>query len=260
MKRTFNYTNRQRIERKDVQFRLIESLPKGTLIGVNLDLSDYLFPATAKAFLETQGESTFARRELKNPFDPYYHEQVLLDEADVNDSTKFRFRVVESEASGRMLGISVPIPLANPADTISKQDALLPVKWGDTGQEIWRIDNIPIDGPTLYLSRALQDRYAQFAADPMFVACVVPQAFRRILEFALIDDDDTDVHEEDTWFNQWYRWMMAIPDMRRVASRLDDEIGNENLPDWIDEAVEVFAKMRSNRFVNTVSTMLNARA
>ncbi len=259
MKRTFNYTHRQRIERKHVQIRLIEARPDGALIAVSAELSDYNFPLTAKAFIEARGESSFVRRELENPFDPFYHEQLALDEIAITDTTKFWFRVVEPHTTGRLLGLADHIPLTNPADVISKQDALLPVKWGETGQEIWRVKNDLLDGPILYISEGLRDNFTQFATDPMFTGCVVPQAFRNVLEYALLRDENIDLHDEESWFFQWKRWMMSLSELRPAALRLEDEFNNDNLNNWIDETVNDFAKMRSNRFVNTVSNMLNRR-
>ena len=260
MKRTFNYTERRRIDRKHVQIRLVDYTPEGTTIEVSAELSEFNFPVTAKVFIEAHEESTFARRELENPFDPFWHDQFLLDEMVVNDSTKFLFRVVEAETTGRLLGFAENIPLVNPADLITEQDALLPVKWGQTGQEVWRLDCDHNLGPTLYLSKELQENFAQFATDPIFVACVVPQAFRQILHFALSGDDEHDVHDPESWFHEWYRWMMSLSELKPIASRLDDGIEDDDLENWINEAVDGFAKMRSNRFVNAVSTALNSRA
>ncbi len=259
MKRTFNYTERRRIDRKHVQIRLVDSTPEGTTVAVSTELSEYQFPITAKAFIEARGESTFARRELENPFDSFGHDQLFIDEFTLTDSTPFFFRVVEAETSGRLLGLAENIPLVNLADLITEQDALLPVRWGSTGQEVWRLERNQSSGPTLYISKSLQENFAQFANDPMFVACVVPQAFRQILEFALLGDDEQDVHDSETWFYEWYRWMMSLSDLRPIATRLDDVTEDDDLEHWIDEAVEGFSKMRSNRFVNAVSTALNAR-
>ena len=259
MKRTFNYTERRRIDRKHVQIRLVDSTPEGTTIAVSTKLSEYNFPLTAKVFIEAREESAFARRELENPFDPFWHDQFLLGEIVVSDSTKFLFRVVEAETTGRLLGFAENILLVNPADLITEQDALLPVKWGQERQEIWWLECDQVLGPTLYISKDLHENFTQFASDPMFVGCVVPQAFRRILEFALSGDDEHDVHDPEMWFYEWYRWMMSLSDLRPIASRLDDGIEPDDLKTWIDDAVAKFSNMRSNRFVNTVSAALNAR-
>ena len=261
MKRTFNYTGRRRIDRKHIQIRLVDSTPEGTTIAVSTELSEYQFPITAKAFLEVRAESASKRFELGNPFAPFWHDQFFINEFAVTDSTIFWFRVVEAETTGRLLGgLDKGIQLANPADLITEQDALLPVKWGQTGQEVWRLECDATLGPTLYISEALQANFAQFANDPMFVACVVPQAFRRILLFALSGDDEQDIHDTESWLHEWYRWMMSLSDLRAVASQLEDGIDEDDLERWIDDAVDGFSKMRANRFVNAVSTALKERA
>lgn len=259
MKRTFNYTERQRIDRKNVQIRLVDPTPEGTTIAVSVDISEYLFPDSSKVFIEAREESAFARRELENPFDPFWHDQFLINEFTITDSTKFLFRVVEAETTGRLLGFAEDIRLENPANTITDRDALLRVKWGPTGQEVWRLDcSDSVFGPTLYISEDLQPHFAQFSSDPMFIGCVVPQAFRRILAFALSEDDEQDIHDTEWWFHQWYRWMMSISDMRSVASRLDEgRIEDDDRESWINDAVEGFSKMQNNRFVSTVVSELN---
>lgn len=260
MKRTFNYTNRRRIDRKHIQIRLVDSTPEGSTIAVTAELADYQFPITAKAFIEARAESAFARRELEHPFAPFWHDQYLIDEFAITDATQFYFRIVEAESSGRLLGFAEDIRLANPSDLITEHDALLPVWWRDTGQEVWRLEFETSAGPTLYISKALQANFAQFANDPMFVACVVPQAFRRILFFALSEDDAQDVTDPESWFYEWYRWMMSLSELKPLASELEDGIHDDRKEDWINETVYGFSNLTSNRFVNAVSNALKERA
>jgi hypothetical protein len=259
MKRTFNYTGRQRIERRHVRVRLIEATPEGTVIDVNVNLTDYDFPLTTLVFLETRGESAFKRHLLENPFDPLYHEQLSLEEIGTSEKTNFYLRVVQATSTGQLLGLAENIPLVNPADVINSQDALLRVEFGDIGQEIWRTEPDPHNGPVLKISRDLRENRSQFANDPMFLGCVVPQVFRRVLEYALKEEDDPDVHDTDFWFHEWHRWMMVQPSLRPLASRIEDEIQSGDISSWIDETVEEFAKMRTNRFVSAVAATLNAQ-
>ena len=260
MKRTFNYTDRKRIDGKNVQVRLVDSTPEGSTIAVTAELADYQFPITAKVFIEAHGESVFARRELENPFDPFWHDQYLINEFTVTDSTNFYFRVVEGESTGRLLGLTTQgIKLSNPSDLITERDALLPVQWEDTGQEVWRLKFDPTTGPTLYVSKGLKENFTQLASDPMFVACVVPQAFRRILDFALSSEDEQDLLEPDSWFHEWYRWMTSLSELKPLASQLEEGIDEDDLERWINDAVDGFSKMSNNRFVNTVATVLKER-
>ena len=261
MKRTFNYTERKRVEQKHIQVRLIEQSTNQTLIEVGIDLTDYGFPQTAKVFIEIRGESTFARRELENPFNPSFHQQFKFETSEVPENPIFHIRVFEPGSTGLLLGLADTVKFVNPENIITRQDALLTVRWGDIGQEIWQMAYDPLDGPTLKLSKNLQESIKKFETDPMFVGCVVPQAFRRVLEYAILSEDDFDVHDDENWFHEWHRWMSSVNQLRPVASRLEgiDPNDEDELQNWIDEAVGDFSKMSTNRFVTQVSSLLNSR-
>ncbi len=258
MKRTFNYTKRQRIDRRHVQIRLLESSPESASIDVGVDLTVYDFVSTARAYIEARGESAFERFELENPFDRLYHDRFELVDTSISSVTNFYLRVVEDGVGGRLLGLATDVKLTNPADLITERDALLPVEWADIGQEIWRMRYDESSGPTLLVSRVLQDNFTQISADPMFAGCIVPQAFRRVLEFALSDGDETDI--DDSWFSEWHRWMLSLPGLSPLALRLEDELQRrDRIDEWIDESVDEFSKLSSNRFASKVSHVLSSR-
>ena len=125
--------------------------PERTTIALSTELAGYQFPVTAKAFLEARGESTFARRELDNPFGSFWQDRLFIDELDLTDTA--------------------------------------------------------------------------------------------------------------SWFSEWYRWMMSLSELRPVALQLEDLHADEDdLERWIDDAVDGFSKMRSNRFVTTVATAIKEKA
>ncbi len=254
MKRTINFTSRARIDRKHVQVRLLDASLQQSRVAVRIDLRDYDLPEDARVYIEAYAESSFARREIENPFDPFLQQEIEFQDFGVSNRPKFRIRVVDDASSGRMRGWSDGIPLENPADVINSSDSLLPSQWDDTGQEIWKIEVDESSGPILYLSRNLQEHQSRLNEDPMFTGCVVPNAFRRVLEAALRNpDDEFDPTDDESWFFEWRRWMSQEPELAKLEAELT-LIDGEALDRWIDDAVAAFARMRKHMFATKVSS------
>ncbi len=69
MKRTFNYTQRQKIDKQHVLIKILSaSQAAGTEIGVRLELRDYNFQVDANVFIQAQRDTAFYRKQLQHPF------------------------------------------------------------------------------------------------------------------------------------------------------------------------------------------------
>ena len=252
MNRTFNYTKRRRIEQQHVNIRVVEKSSAGVAISVTTELTDYQFPIDSDVFLEVSKDTAFERHILKHPFEPRYSERLNLIEILDTTSVRFDLRVVEPHSDGRLLGLAAQIPLVNPSDLITEPDALLAVEWGNTGQEVWQLEIQRLDGPKLTISEKLRNYRERIAGDPMFYGCILPQVFRNILEFSVLDDD-FDPDDDDSWFNEWLRWMSAVPELRHTTFLLTETKSLEDRERWINDTVAEFAAQRSNRFTDAVA-------
>lgn len=132
MKRTFNYTGRHKIGRKDVSIRLRQD--NGVwLFDAELRLADYHLPRNGEVWIEAHRQNLWMQwswgtvSALRVPVDR------RLTEFDVPDGVLFRVRVVQppgpehhkllAEADG------IPFVKAGEADDRRRQPPLAPVGW-----------------------------------------------------------------------------------------------------------------------------------
>ncbi len=251
MKRSFNYTDRVRIARKDVSIRLLEVLDERPNLEVRTDLSGYGFEFGSVAYLEGHNDTAWERHKLADPLIPHAINPVALSEFSEIGNVKFKIKVVDPSADARLLGLADNIPLVNPADVVGDPDGLLLVRWSDIGQQIWKLDFDPAaDGkPELLLSRRLREHEKKLSGDPMFRGCVLPEVFRRILEQAIIvygyDADD-----DRSWFSDWIGWMRSVPSIGVQVDTLLDASGDYEKRSAIEDAVNEFADQRANSFLD----------
>ena len=258
MRRTFNYTGRQRIERQHIQLRVVDASIAELLLEVSLDLASYKFPLSSKVYVEVRGESTFARRELADPFAEFNSEQISFTEFASGETMYYYVRVVEPGGDGRMLGFADRVRLVDPSDVITDRDALLQVEWGNTGEEIWRVDMEAL-GPVMRISRRLQEHRDRIGSDPVFVGCVIPQAFRQVLRYAFDQAGGIDTDDDESWFNDWTKWMASYPALRPYVSQLDDLKDAEEIDKWISSVIEEFAALRTSRYASGAAQAFEAR-
>ncbi len=168
-------------------------------------------------------------------------------------------RVVDTEPGGKILGAADDVVLDNPNDVITSTDSLLPVSWSDTGQKVWNLEIEPDTGPKLYISDKLREHQEHIGGDAMFTGCVLPEVFRRILEYEVLSED-YDPEDDDTWFYEWRRWMGAVPELKEIANGLTDASDAVDRGPIIEELVSEFAAIRRNSFAdNLVRSLADGR-
>src|ERR1035437_2771248 len=111
MKRTFNYTGRQKIERKDVSVLLRED--RGTWVfEADLRLAGYRFPRTAEVWVEAHRQNLWMQFSwgTVSAIRPQLNRR--LTEFDVPDGILFRVRAVQppGQAHHKLWGEADAIP------------------------------------------------------------------------------------------------------------------------------------------------------
>ena len=260
MKRTFNYTQRQRINRRDVSIRLISDPDKEPEIEATTHLDSYRFPPDSKVVIEayTQTATAFQSHVLHNAFD-HTTATVKFEEIDGATGILFNIKVVDGNGSGLLLGSADRIPWIGETDEVDDAEGLLPVFWTGEGQLAWQLE-FDVDGkPSLIMSKQLKPFRSEIALDSMFRSTVLPEILRRVLERALIEDDSADFDDHETWFADWVNWMNDIPDLRGHIEELDGLLDDsEQKQMWIHTVVGKFAL--HNRFVDGLLRNLNKEA
>lgn len=257
MKRSFNYTGRQRIAQRDVSVGLLESHVGVTRsLMLNAELAHYEFPSESEARLvATTNSSVWVA--YSGPVGQVDGRPVRIDGAESWidrgewDAVGFRFKVVDPVdscllgATGRRFKLS-SVPVA----TIG----LLNMYSRDLGELPYRLD-VDDSGPQLLLSNRLWDHRHAIIGNALFRGTALPDILRQVLTHAVVDQDLVDFEEgADSWFADWIDWMHSEPDLAgypELIEQIDDDDPDARRQ-WVEEVVARFASLLQHRFVSSI--------
>jgi len=248
MKRTLNFTGRQRIERGDIDLTLSgpEAGPKQ--FNLTLDLREYDLPPEARVVVEASRQAIWRRFDFGAVADPRPHEDCTLTEFGSAQGVTFRIKVVATDGEGPGARILAQADGVTPAshDQEGAGQSLLAIDWNDgpMGEELYRLEV----GDTGVLLRINRDVVASptwhtLTDNPAFRVLALPAILRQVLMHILLLE-----RSADDWRGQWLRLAATTfgagpppafddgeePDLGRVA-------------EWIDDAVEGYCKRVGTR-------------
>lgn len=262
MRRSYNFTGRQRIERSHVAIRRRNAPDDDPEIEVQLNLAEFDFSSTARVYLEAYASvrtTAWLRCDISNPFDSTATQVItLLGFANV-PSVMFNVRVVEPR-SNRLLGLAEAIPWTNLVDDVADADGLLPVQSQDIGELAWGMDFDPLGKPVLLISDRLWRHRSELFASQLFRSLVLPEVLRKVLIRALSDRSEIDADIPDGhWFGDWVAWMRENSELLSHAQALETlESGDEQ--SWIDDVVREFARSRRCMFASQLDRYLDGES
>jgi hypothetical protein len=236
MIRRFNYTNRIRINRKDIHITLQQKSGESWFDADLTKLADYELPPDGLVFVEAYRQTNWMRFAYGTVKDPNPEQNRALRGFDTPEGILFRVKVTPPGDIHKLLAEGDRIPLVSPEQLESEQEPLLPVKPQKLGDEIYRVD-FSGDYPLLLINSEAGN-YRDIGRSPAFVALVYPAVFREILTQIVIMDKHTDGDDSDDWRSRWVKFAMTLPGLGDLPET-DDE---ENRKDWIIKAVATFAK------------------
>ncbi len=239
MKRTFNYTGRRKIGRKDVSITLRQQ--NGTWqFDADLRLADYRFPRNAEIWVEAYRQNLWMQwpwgtvSALGVPADR------RLTEFDVPDGILFRVRVVhpQGQEHHKLLGEADALPFVKAGEADDHRRHLLVPVPDALDQQLWKLD-FDSDPPKLLVNKDAKPSWKEMARSPHFIALVYPEVLRRVLTRALIGDDAWTEDDEDTgWQDDWVKFAKNLGGLASVPPP-DPQTDREN---WIEEAVSSFCR------------------
>jgi hypothetical protein len=238
MIRRFNYTNRLRIRRKDVQIRVRD---EGGKLAFDADLSalaGYELPAESLVFVEAYRQAVWMRFGFGQVGAITPAKNRILAQFDSPDGIKFRVKVTPHGDTHTLLAEADAIPLATPEQKEGERTPLLPVKPQKIGDEIYRLDFSGQDGRPLLLINSDAGNYADIGRAPAFVSLVYPAVLREILVRTLIVEKHDDDSDSQDWRSQWIRFAS-------LHSGLGELPGPEEVDErcqWIEKAVTAFSR------------------
>lgn len=245
MKRTFNYTGRKKIERRDVSITIREE--RATLVfDAELRLAAYQFPRNAEIWLEAHRQNIWMQFNWGNVSTLRVPTDRKLNEFDVSDGILFRVRVVQPQGQEhhKLLGEADGIHFIKVGEPTDRRRPLLVPVPDALDQLLWKLD-MENDPPRLLVNEAAKPSWKEAARSPHFISLVYPEVLRRLLTRALIQEKWTEDDDEGGWTSDWMRfarnlgvpWPPPPPDLQSDCET------------WIEEAVAAFARRNQLRNV-----------
>jgi hypothetical protein len=238
MKRTFNYTGRRKIGRKEVSITIRQD-KSGWVFDADLRLADYHFPRTAEVWVEAHRQNLWMQwawgtvSALRVPADR------RLTEFDVPDGLLFRVRVVQppGQEHHKLLGEADGIPFVKAGEASDQRRHLLEPVPDALDQQLWKLD-FASDPPRLLVNKDVKPSWKEMARSPSFVALVCPEVLRQVLARALFHEEWTEDSEEGGWPADWVRFAKNLGGLGDVPP-LNMQAEREG---WIEEAVAGFCR------------------
>jgi len=163
MKKTFNYTGRRKIERRDVAVVLRED--RGAWVfEADLRLAEYRFPRNAEVWVEAHRQNLWMQfpwgtvSAIRPPLNR------CLTEFDVPDGILFRVRVVQppGQEHHKLLGEADGIPFVKVGESTAERRPLLEPVPDALDQLLWKLD-IESDPPRLLVNRDARPTWKEMA-------------------------------------------------------------------------------------------------
>ena len=245
MKR-FNFTGRKKILQSDVNVTLLTPTDAVPRLSVSANLDDYSFSETAEVFLNAQDKTRFQRfkigsvKSIENP------SEIELSNFDDSEYLGLELKVVE-KADGRLVGIANRLPTRSPDEGEQvNRHGILPVVSSDLTQYgvLWRLDISDIDAK-LHIEKDLGSR-DQVVRSLLFKGFILPAAMRMILDRILRNDWDAELSDPNALSTRWLLFVQQLG--CRIPEELNEKVGerseilDEEIDDWLDEAVRLLSK------------------
>lgn len=238
MKRTFNYTGRRSIGRKDVSITLRQE-KSVWVFDATLRLGEHNFPRNAEVWLEAHRQNLWMQWAWGTVSAPQVPSDRRLAEFDVPDGVLFRVRVVQppGQEHHKLIGEADAIPFVKAGDADDRRRHLLVPVPDVLGQQLWKLD-FEHDPPQLLVNIEAKPSWKEMARKPHFIALVYPEVLRRMLSRALFDEGWMEEDEEGGWQADWVRFAKNLGGLGPVPPS-DLKAERES---WIEEAVSAFCR------------------
>lgn len=235
--RRIHYTNRKKIDRKDIKIHLNYSDKKSPTFAANINLDNYRLPQKSKVFIEAYRQTSWMRFDfgtvanIKSPHD------TILSEFDVPDVIRFRIKVTSVEQpKGVLLAEADQIQPIFPEEKEDERFSLLPTKSDESLED--QIYQLNFDDRPILLINSKVGDWRTVARDPVFISLVYPSVLREILNRIIYVEEHFDTDLMSDWKSQWLYFASKIPGV----DDLPNEHQIERYDDWINEVVSAFCR------------------
>ena len=235
MKRSFNYTNRYRMDNEWFDFSVYEQTSGISKLTYHIKLLDSRFEG-CRCWLEIYHGSKIKRIDCGTFTTPIENECSLM-EFDKKEPVLLRIKMVDGQDKHCLIrGWRDEIrPTVYDVHGHEKK-SLLPVAFKNLGNLVWKIE-LKESPPTLYVNdrTGINEEYVK--SNPVFTALVFPQVLREILMETLKEDS------EDEEQNDWIKFAINLVGHPYEKYESDTELNNASKSDWIEEVIQEFSKI-----------------
>ena len=238
MKRTFNFTNRRKIERRDISIVLREE--KGAwLLDAELQLAKYDFPRNAEVWIEAHRQNLWMQFPWGTVLQLHPPADRRLVDFDAPDGVLFRVRVVRPHGPEhhKLVGEADGINFVKAGEADDRRRHLLEPVPESLGNVLWKLD-FSDDEPKLLVNKEAHPSWRDLALSDYFFTLVYPEVLRQVLVRALLEDGAYS-EDDDTldWKADWVKFARIACSAGELP-KLGDDSGRER---WINDAVAAFA-------------------
>jgi hypothetical protein len=244
-----NFTGRRRIPQENISLRVRSTNTGPVLDVIAISLDQLNLPGDAVVVVEAYRPAgyNYMRFDAGTVSTPAFPSGQPLTEFESAETIRFRIKVVGIDADdGKILAAADRLQ-ARTDEREEPHTSLLVILPAALGQVLWRVD-LSDDEPKLVVNSEVGD-WKGFATTPMFMAFVLPEALRQIIQWVLANIES--VEEGDgSPLDLWVTFLTALGHDPRHADASDPADRTE----WIEEAVNHFS--REHRFLDQIADLI----
>lgn len=236
MKRTFNSTGRKALKQLDVAIRVIDAsdgLGAPSFVFHLGDISALALPQSARVYVEPYVGSSSMRFDfgplgaIRAPVD------TTLGELDAYGSILFRVKIVDESADvGRILAAGNEIAALR-ADDAEGRKPLLPLRYTNLGEHLWKLELSPDTGPVLLVNNRVPGLGERMKGEALMQGMVLPEVLRQVLVAVYGADDEAE------WVTDWKLFAERLV-ARTVEWDIDPEHDADDVHEEADQIVRAF--------------------
>ena len=236
--RRLNFTGRKRINKTDVQVRVVNGGPGAPSFSATVDFSQMKLPQEAPVFIEARQKDLMQRFNCGTVGDFRLPEDTTLTEVDGSAPLSFWVRVLDpSRSDGRLLAVARSIhPEGDVPDEDEGRDSLLAVRARPLGSIPWMIE-FPTDSegiPWLVMNNRIPDPIGKIQNNAVIQGYVLPAAIREILGRIYLNAESI---TEGSWQEKWLHYCKRISGLEwPQTSETEDAIA------WIEQVTNMFCE------------------
>lgn len=254
MKRRFNYTGREKLNRDAVKISINKTNGKPKSITAKLNLNEIKYPGDTKIYLDAYHRTDRKRFDFGKLSQPVIPHDLTIDELAYTDNLMFRLMLIdESGEQGKIIAHADRIR----ADEEAEKKPILPVKFDDLGQQIWRLEFTGEEGgPILCLNNKIPALENLVKTDSIFFMYVFPAAIREILiHMIFIDTVENPDEPALNWHSDWLKFSKMILPNEPFPDLDPDKFDKDEIVKWIDQVIEEFCNSRRQEWESVKSKL-----